>query len=237
MTVMEIAAPVADVVNLSLKGFRDFWRKYLFLIGVQEENRRLRSENTVLLGRLNDYSEGYYEGLRLRSLLALKESFTGKSTAARVVDNNHDALLKTILIDKGTSDGLSQGLPVLSAAGAAGRVMDASCNYSRVLLLIDGSSNIDAVIQGSRTQCILQGTGRSLYKLKYVPHTVEVAIGDVVLSSGMAGVFPKGLILGNVVQVNTQKHDLFKEIYVAPSVDFERLEEVLVLLPDTEKGT
>ncbi len=237
MTVIEIASPVADAVNLSLKGLRDFWRKYLFLIGLQEENRRLRGENAALFGQLNSYREGYHEGCRLRKLLALKDGLSGKSVAARVVDNNHDSLLKTVLIDKGTSDGLSEGLPVLSAEGVAGRIMETSCNYSLVLLTIDGTSNIDAVIQRDRTQCILQGTGKSLYKLKYVPHTVDVMTGDILLSSGMAGVFPKGLVLGTVATVNNHKHDLFKEIYVAPSVDFERLEEVLVLLPDREKGS
>ncbi len=235
-TVMEIATPFADVVNLSLKGLSDFWKRYLFLVGLEDQNRILREEKAVLAGQLNSYREGHYEGIRLRKLLALKNDLPCRTVAARVVNNSKNSLFKTLLIDRGTTDGLSAGCPVLSAQGVTGRVIDTSWHYSRVLLMIDETSNIDAIIQRNRTQCILQGTGTSRYNLKYVPLTAEVLPGDLLVSSGMAGVFPKGLIIGVVTRVHLQKNELFKKIDVAPSVDFERLEEVLVLIPAKEAG-
>jgi|SRR3989339_483610 len=235
-TVIEIATPFTDVVNLSFKGLGDFWRRYLFLVGLEDDNRRLRVEKTALAEQLNNYREGYYEGIRLRKLLDIRNGLPYRTVAARVVDNKQDSLFKTILIDKGTADGLSAGYPVLSAQGVTGRIMESSWHSSRVLLMIDRISNIAAVIQRSRTQGILQGTGTSQYNLKYIPHTADVLPGDLLLSSGMAGVFPKGLIIGTVTRVEPQKHELFKKIDVAPSVDFERLEEVLVLIPGKETG-
>ncbi|MHB8092666.1 MAG: rod shape-determining protein MreC [Syntrophales bacterium] len=235
-TVMEIATPFANLVNLSSKGLSDFWRRYLFLVGLEEDNRRLRAEKAALAEQLNNYREGYYEGLRLRKLLDLQRGLPYRTVTARVVDNNQNSLSKTILIDKGTADGLSAGYPVLSAQGVTGRIMETSWHSSRVLLMIDGTSNIDAIIQRSRTQGILQGTGKSGYKLKYIPPTADVLPGDLLLSSGMAGVFPKGLIIGIVSKIEPQKNELFQKIDVSPSVDFSRLEEVLVLLPGKEPG-
>jgi len=235
-TVLEIATPLADLVNLSAKGLSDFWRRYLFLIGLGEDNRRLRVENAALVEQLNNYREGYYEGLRLRKLLDLQRGLPYKTVAARVVDNNQNSLFKTILIDKGTADGLGDGYPVLSAQGVTGRIMETSWHSSRILLMTDGTSNIDAIIQRTRTQGIIQGTGRSRYNLKYIPHTAEVLPGDLLLSSGMAGVFPKGLIIGTVSRVEPQKNELFQKIDVSPSVEFSKLEEVLVLIPRKETG-
>jgi rod shape-determining protein MreC len=230
-TVMEIATPFADVVNLSLNGFRDFWTRYFFLVGLEKDNRLLLAEKIALAEQLNKYREGYYEGIRLRKLLDMKNDLPYKTLAARVVDNNNDSLFRTLLIDKGTADGLSAGSPVLSAAGVIGRIMETSWHSSRVLLMTDISSNIDAIIQRTRTQCILKGTGKCDCSLKYVPHTVEVLPGDMLLTSGMAGVFPKGLVIGTVVKVNSSKYELFQEISVSPTADFGRLEEVLVLMP------
>lgn len=229
--VLETATPLAEIINGSLNGVRDFWSRYVFLVGLEDHNRKLLSENKTLSEQLNQYREGYYEGIRLRKLLDMRQSLPYRTKAARVVDNNCDSLFKTLLIDKGSVDGLTAGSPVVTAEGVVGRVMEASWHSARVLLMIDTTSNIDAIIQRTRTQCILQGTGRhDTYKLKYIPHTVKALPGDMLISSGMAAGFPKGLIIGRVISVFPQKDELFQRIDVAPAVDFERLEEVLVLL-------
>jgi rod shape-determining protein MreC len=232
----EIAAPFTNVLNISIKGLTDFWKRYLILVELEKENRRLHEEKTILNEQLNIYREGYYEAIRLRTLLELKDVLPYKSVTARVLDNKSNALFKTILINRGTSDGLLIGCPVLSARGIVGRITENSWHYSRVLLLIDNNSNIDAVIQRNRAHGILQGTGTLQYNLKYIPHSEEILPGDVLLSSGMAGFFPKGLILGTVTRAHRQEHELFQKIEVIPSVDFSRLEEVLVLIPEKEKS-
>ncbi len=116
-----------------------------------------------------------------------------------------------------------------------GRIIETSWHASRVLLLIDENSNIDALIQRSRAQGILQGAGAAGGNLKYISRTEEVLTGDVVLSSGLAGVFPKGLLLGTVTGVSRKEGGLFQKIDVAPAVDFGKLEEVMAVI--TETGT
>jgi rod shape-determining protein MreC len=117
--VLEAATPVEDVVNVSLNGLHDAWKRYLFLIGMEDENRRLRKENAALGEQVNRRQEGYMEGMRLRKLLNLSEALRGRAVAARVVDRSRTLLFKTILINKGTADGLRVGLPVACLTGPA----------------------------------------------------------------------------------------------------------------------
>ena len=151
---------------------------------------------------------------------------------ARVIDNDRTTLFKTLLINKGTADGLRVGLPVLADRGVVGRIIETSWHASRVLLMIDENSNIDALIQRSRAQGILQGAGSAGCNLKYISRVEDVQAGDVILSSGLAGVFPKGLLLGVVTGASRREGGLFQKIDVAPAVDFGRLEEVLALVVD-----
>jgi rod shape-determining protein MreC len=232
--ILEVSAPVEDAVNLSLKGLHDAWKRYLFLVGLEDENRRLRKQNATLNEQLNLYREGHIEGIRLQRLLALMEHLPNQTVAARVVDRSHTSLFRMILINKGTSDGLRVGLPVMSDQGLVGRITETAWHASQVLLLIDENSNIDALIQRSRAQGILQGAGAAGGNLKYISRSDEVQVGDVVLSSGMAGVFPKGLLLGVVTGASRSGESLFHKIDVTPAVDFGKLEEVLILITDTK---
>ena len=230
--VLETAAPIEDAINISLKSLHDIWKRYLFLVGLEKENKQLRNQNAVLNDQLNLYREGYLEGVRLRKLLDIKDDVKHRAVVARVIDKDRTTLFKTLLIDKGTADGMRVGLPVLADQGAVGRIIETAWHASRVLLLIDENSNIDALIQRSRTQGILQGAGSAGCNLKYISRVEDVRTGDVVLSSGLAGVFPKGLLLGVVSGVSRREGGLFQKIDVSPAVDFGKLEEVLALVVD-----
>ena len=232
--ILGAAAPVQDAINIPLQSLHDGWKKYLFLVGLEDENRQLRRQNAALTEQLNLYREGRLEAERLRKLLVLKENFPQRPVAARVIDRARAPLFKTLLINKGTVDGLQAGLPVLSDQGVVGRIKETSWHASRVLLLTDAQSNIDGMIQQSRAQGILQGAGSAGCSLKYISRTEEVLEGDAVITSGMAGVFPKGLPLGVVTGASRSNGGLFQKIDVAPAVDFEKLEEVLVLPKDAK---
>ncbi len=234
--VLEVASPAENAINVLLKGLHDSWKRYIFLVGIEDENRRLRYGNAVLNEQLNNYREGYMEGMRLRKLLNLKDGLTNQVVAARVIDRNRVSLFKTILIDKGTADGMRVGFPVLSEQGVVGRIIETAWHASQVLLLVDGNSNVDGMIQRSRAQGILQGAGSAGCNLKYISRVEEVLPGDVVLTAGLAGVFPKGLLLGVISGVSRKEEGLFQKIDVTPAVDFGRLEEVLALIPDARAG-
>jgi rod shape-determining protein MreC len=231
-TVLEAAAPVEDILNMSLKGLHNAWKRYLFLVGLEDENRQLRNQNAALNAQLNLYREGYLEGLRLRKLQNLSGDLPGRTVVARVVDRSRTSLFKTILINKGTADGLKVGLPVLSEEGVVGRIIETAWHASQVLLLTDENSNIDALIQRTRAQGILQGAGPAGCNLKYVSRVEEVLPGDVVITSGLAGVFPKGLLMGVVSGASRKGEGLFQKIDVKPVVDFGKIEEVLAVITD-----
>ncbi|MCD6153940.1 MAG: rod shape-determining protein MreC [Syntrophobacterales bacterium] len=228
--VLEVAIPVESMVNLSIRAIGEVWNRYLFLVGLEEENKTLKKRISSLTGAINAHRETYLQCARLRKLLNLQESSHFQTIAAKVVGRERASVFKTILINKGTSDGLRIGLPVLAPEGVAGKIIDVSWNVSIVLLITDYNSNIDALIQDTRAQGILQGDGSKGCVLKYVQRSEKVNVGDSVVCSGLARIFPKGLLLGTVVNADKEEIGLFQKIQIAPAVDVTRLEEVLVVL-------
>lgn len=230
--VLETAAPLANMITASFKDVAGVWKRYIFLVGLEDENGRLKRDKALLLREINRYREGYLEGIRLQKLLALKESSNHNTTAAMVIGRDQTSIMKTILINKGMSHGLRLDLPVIADQGVVGRIVETSAHVSRVLLLIDENSNTDALIQENRIQGILQGAASLGCSLKYVPKTETVSIGNIVVTSGLSGLFPKGLLLGVVKNVEKTDTGLFQKIDVAPFVDFSKLEEVMVIVLD-----
>jgi rod shape-determining protein MreC len=234
--VLETAAPLANMITFSFSGINEAWKRYIFLIGLEEENRRLKKENVTLTQELNQYREGYLEGVRLQKLFALKERVNYPTIAARVVGRDQSSIIKTILINKGTSHGLRVDLPVVADQGVVGRIIETSLHVSKILLLIDENSNIDALVQENRIQGILQGAGSLGYSLKYVSKTETVNSGNIVITSGLSGLFPKGLLIGTVKNVDKTNSGLFQKIDISPFVDFTRIEEVMVIVFDKDNN-
>jgi rod shape-determining protein MreC len=233
--IMEAAAPIERGIHSTSKGIKEVWDRYLFLVGLESENRNLRKKIAELQNEINSYREMYYEVGRLKKLLSLEETIVYSAVAARVISQERSSLFRTIIIDKGTDEGLNESLPVVTQQGIVGRVIESSWNVSRVLLVTDYNSNIDALVQGSRAQGVMQGGGQQFARLKYVQRTDEVKAGDTVVTSGLGGVFPKGLVLGTVVVAEKGEKGLFQYVEVTPAVDFTKLEEVLVLIPEQGK--
>ncbi len=234
--VLEVAAPVHKALIRSAKSVSDAWLRYVFLVGLQQDNRDLKKKIDELKAELILYHEGYLESQRLKKLLALKDSYNYHFIAAQVIAKEPAALSRIIMINKGSAHGLKAGMPVIAPPGLVGRLTDVSWHVSKVLLFIDESSNIDAILQGPRTQGIIRGVGSRGCELRYILKNQDVKEGEVVVSSGIGGVFPKGLMIGVVSGV--VKHDigLFLKIKVTPFVDFSKLEEVLILSMDEEEN-
>jgi rod shape-determining protein MreC len=235
--VLEMAAPVQNVLSASIITVSDSWSRYIFLVGIEEENKKLKQKINEQKSQLVLFQEGYLEAQRLRTLLALNDSFNFNFVAARVIGREQGTLSKTILINKGAAHGLNAGIPVMAGPGLIGRIIDVSWHTAKVLLLIDESSNIDAIVQRSRTQGIIRGAGSPGCILKYISKTQDVKEGDTVVSSGIGGIFPKGLMIGQVSHVDRQDAGLFLKINVAPAIDFSKVEEVLVVLTSDDDKT
>jgi rod shape-determining protein MreC len=228
---VELTAPVEKGVRLVVNTVGDVWRGYFRLVRVQRENQQLKEEIQELRRELNLYREAARANQRLRDLLNFRESAASMPLLpAEVVAFDPSGWFKTVLIDKGQRDGLGRDMAVVSAAGVVGRLIGVTSHYAKVLLILDRNSSVDALIQRSRSRGILVGLGDGRCSLRYVQRNDDVKVGDQVITSGMGGVFPKGILLGQVERVQRGDAGLFQTVDVTPVVDFSRLEEVLVVL-------
>jgi len=149
---------------------------------------------------------------------------------AEVIASSPSAWFRTIVINKGHRDGLNKGMPVVTWEGVVGRVMRTSPGSSIILLIVDRNSSVDVLVQRTRARGIVEGDGASRCQLRYVPRTDDIQAGDRIITSGLGGIFPKGLSLGEAVMVEQKDYGLFHVVEVRPSADFSRLEEVMVIL-------
>jgi len=233
--VLEAASPVQNFFSTSIGGVENAWMRYIHLVGLEEDNRNLKNKIAGLQAELILYKEGYQEAQRLKKLLSLQDDHQSNFMAARVIGKEQAALSKTLWINKGSAHGMTPGMPVLVPPGLIGRLTDVSWHSSKVLLLIDENSNVDVLIQRTRVQGIVRGAGSRGCVVRYISKIQDVKEGDVVVTSGMSNIFPKGLLIGKVSHVDRMDVGLFLQIRVAPFADFATLEEVLVLVDQQQK--
>jgi rod shape-determining protein MreC len=232
---VSVIAPFQKASSKSIHFLRDIWYHYFYLIHVANENESLKKALDKALEKNIRYKEIQLANSRLRSLLNFEKTMTDPVIPAEVIGKDPSPWFKTILIDKGKEDGLARGMAVVVPKGIAGQVTEVSSHYSKVLLIIDPNSAVDALIQSDRARGIIKGDAAGQCLFKYVLRKHDIAVGDIVVSSGLDGIFPKGLAVGKVSGVFKPKAGIFQEVTVTPYVDFEKLEEVLVVLNPKKK--
>lgn len=230
--VIELVAPIQKFIHQTIYTTEEIWLKYFALIDVRKENRQLkgeldalRMENALFRERLAKYG-------RLQKLLQLKKTIHWPVVAAQVIGKDPSGWFESVIIDKGSNSGLKVNMPVMNASGVVGRLVSVSPNYAKVLLIIDQNSAVDCIIQRTREKGILKGFSPKVCKLDFVLRNSQVAPGDIIITSGMGRVFPKGLPVGKVIEEKNVPGAFFKEITVRPMVDFTKLEELLVILKE-----
>jgi rod shape-determining protein MreC len=192
---------------------------------LDRQNRQLRAENEILRQQVRALTEAGNENLRLTHLLNLTQHTGFKTLGARVIGRDAGNWWKSIQIDRGANDGLRENLPVLNADGLIGKTVHVSPGEARVLLLIDPNCKVSAVLQDSREPGVVAGT-----QMTYVDRSAKIKPGENVLTSGLGGIFPKGILIGTVVKAELNRQGMYQDIEIKPAVDFRRLEEVVVIL-------
>ncbi len=225
-----ILSPFQNLFTQSVQSVSEGIDHYLKLVDVSRENERLQLEVERLINEKNDLIEKISRQKRLAGLIAYEEGKKKKSLIASVIGRDATQWSKVVFIDKGTQHGVQTHLAVVTNSGVIGQIIHAGLTSSKVLLIIDSRSAVDSLFQDSRVSGVVVGTGENQCEMKFVPNTAEVKVGDRVLSSGLGGIFPKGLIVGTVSQVTKKKQGLFQEVTLIPSSDLTKLEEVLILL-------
>ena len=223
-------APFQEVVSDTIRVSSRIWETYFTLASTAQENVALKRSLRESRAQTNQLREIELSNQRLRRLLDFQTSLADRAIAAEVIGTDPSQWFKAIIINKGRGDGLKKGLPVVVPEGVAGQVTDVSNHYAKVMLIIDRNSAVDALVQRNRARGIIKGesTGKCLFQ--FVLRKEDVQLGDRIVTSGLDGVFPKGQPIGEVSGVVKRSSGIFQEVTVTPYIDFEKLEEVLVVL-------
>ena len=156
-------------------------------------------------------------------------SYKAAEVKGRVIGRDPSNFLSYLIIDSGSQQGIEKGMPVVTERGLVGRITDVGSNWAKVMLIIDPSSSVNALIQTSRATGVVEGQVGGSLVMKYIPQGEEVNVNDIVLTSGLGGNFPKKLIIGQVTAVRQRDVEMFQQAYIRPTVDFNNLEIVLVI--------
>lgn len=227
--VLLVSSPVLRATRWAEGHARSWMGRYRRLADLEEENRILRVTIEGLKAERLRSVEESAANKRLRALLGFKERAGLPSVAAEVIGEDLGAESRTLLIDKGRHDGIHRNAAVVTEAGVVGKVAELGDVTSRVLLLVDHRSAVDGLVQRTRAKTVVRGSGLPQASLDYLERREDVRAGDLVVTSGYGGIFPKGLRIGTVEHVEAAPFGLFQKAELKPAVEFGRLEEVLVL--------
>ncbi len=233
--IMQGLGPVQGGTSRVIRSFRAVTDDYLALWSIRDDNKRLRSAIADYQQQLDQYREAYARNRYLENELNFKREENFPSLTARVVGKDPSFWFQTLIVDRGKSDGVTEGMVARTSLGVVGQVIQVSDTYSKILLTIAPSSAIDAMIQKNRVRGILKGAADKGYVLHYVLKNADIEVGDRVVTAGIGGVFSSGIPLGTVSAIRSQRRGMFQEIEVAPIVDFGQLEMVFIDLSEKQK--
>jgi rod shape-determining protein MreC len=237
-TGISIVAPFQEAFTRIIGSAATAWEHYFSLVSTAQENDELRRQLSQVLAQNARNKEIELANIRLRRLLAFKQSVNREVISAEVIGKNPSPWFRAVIIDKGRKDGVAVGFPVVVPKGIVGQVTEVSAYYAKVLLLIDQNNAVDGLVQRTRARGIVRGASADQCVFKYVLRKDDIQVGDTIISSGLDGVYPKGLRIGRVAGVIKRNSGIFQDVVVTPFADFEKIEEVLVVLntPGEETG-
>ncbi len=233
----KIGQPFADVIAVPIegmaiidRGIREWWMQYIALQGVSERNRELRKKVRQLKGELNQLREQALAAERFAALLEFQKQESIRTVAARVIGRSLSNWYQGVILNKGEDDGIRVEMGVITPTGMVGQIVRTAGSTSIALLAIDPNVAVTGVVQRTRDEGIVQGTSQGLVRMKYIPPLSSVKKGDAVITSGLTGGFPRGVLIGNVSRVEESEDGLFQTAEIAPAVQFRQLDEVLIVL-------
>lgn len=226
---LSIFAPVMRP-SAAASGFVvNIWDNYLNLIDVRRENLMLREQIKQMNIRIIESQDALLANQRLEKLLEMKKKLKPNSLAVNAIGDDVTPWYHSLVIDRGASSAITEGMAVVAANGVVGQVVKVATNTSRVLLLTDHTSGIAATILRSRARGVVKGKGESGCTLEFASRDDDIKVGDMVVTSGIGGVFPKGIPIGEVTMVKRGEYGVFQTVAIRPSVQMSHIEEMLVL--------
>jgi rod shape-determining protein MreC len=213
-------------------GIRQVWSGYIGLRHLKVENEALKRDLAAAQVSVQEQRALADRTASLERLLNLREHVPLKTVAAEIIGAAATPDFRTLTIDKGTRDGVKADMAVIAPAGIVGRLVVPSVRSAKVQLLIDRNAAAGAIIERTRAQGVVVGGGDDRLRMEYVSEVFDIVVGDVVMTSGIDGIYPKGFVIGKVEAIE-RSGGSYKKITIKPAVDFTSLEEVLVVLTPT----
>lgn len=228
--IIAMTAPIQVLISWTLEQVSSAYYNYFYLLHTRQGNLLLLQENRKLLTQIAFLRETEKENLRLRKLLRFVEEFKFETVAARVIAKDISTEFRALRINRGESSGVKKNMAVVTNEGVVGKVIRTTSESADVVTILDLLSAVDAIDERSRARGIVEGRTEDICELKYTLRTDDIQRGDTLISSPLGGVFPKGIPVGTVSEVHRKPFGITQEVEVRPSVDFSKLEEVLVVL-------
>jgi rod shape-determining protein MreC len=228
--VLEITAPVERVVSAPFQGVSRFVDDYVDLLGVRAENRRLRRRIAEIESENLQFREALVASGHLARVASMRDEIEIPMLPAEVVGLDVSPWFRSVLVDRGTKHGVLPGHPVITHDGVVGVVTATSAHAAKTMLLLDRQSSVDALVQRSRARGMVRGVGRERLEFEFVVRDSDIALGDEIVTSGLGGVYPKGLRLGRVAELREAGGRLTRIAILEPAVDLGQLEQVFVML-------
>lgn len=235
--VTEVISPVQEGLANSKKSLSSLWENYLLIVNTSKENNVLKKQISRLESDLTTMEEVRKENLRLKRLLSYSDEMTNQRVLAQVVGWDSANEFKVIRLNKGKNHGIKVMAPVITDHGLVGYVYRVTDNYSDVLTILDQNNRVDVMVERTRTHGIVEGVFNFKCALKYIMRNEPVEVGDKLITAGVGGIYPKGIKVGMITDIVKENFGMTLSVEVVPSVDFDKLEEVLVLIPGETPAT
>lgn len=204
-TIVFVTSPIQTAITLTVDQIARFIQNYVLFINTRKEYHAVVEENRRLLNTIHNFKEMEAENKRLRALLQFQEKIEDKKITAQVIAKDSSPEFRAIRINRGSHAGIQRGMPVVTHEGVVGKILRTTGEYADVITVLDNLSSIDAIVQRSRARGLIEGATDFSCILRYALRTDDVETGDVIVTSGLDGVYPKGLMLGSVIKVNQKK--------------------------------
>jgi rod shape-determining protein MreC len=231
-----IMRPLQIAAQATMNWIQDVQDSYSMLTGYKSENEKLRKRIQDLEVERNRLLEADATNRRLQQLLDFRSRLPSGSVTASIIADSASSWFKSCLLDKGSADGVRKGMAVVTPLGVVGQVVAVTGRTAKVLLLTDPNSGVDVLVQRTRARGIVSGSLDNGTSLKYVKRSEDIQEGDRLVTSGLDGIFPKGIVVGIVIKVRKQTLGLFQYIEVMPAVNLTRTEEVFIVGTDVKQG-
>jgi rod shape-determining protein MreC len=227
--ILGITSPIQSAISWTLDQGVNGFQNYLYLWHTRQDNQVLLEENRKLLNLIASLRETQQENARLRKLLHFEEKFRIETVAARVIAKDTSTEFRALRLNRGERAGIHKDMAVVTNEGIVGRVLRTTPDTADVVTVLDLLSAVDSIVERSRARGVVEGMTDEVCQLRFVLRTDDIVPGDVLISSGLGGIFPKGLPVGVVSKVKRKPFGITQEVEVRPSVDFSKLEEVMVI--------